>query len=385
MALPLKYNARSLWVRWISTLMTMGCIAGVTIILIWISAMGVGLEKTLVGTGHPLNLIVLRPRQTETTSQVDRAQAADIAALEGIQKDAQGEPLASFELVAVASHLMANGKKSNLAVRGIGPKSLELRDGLKLTAGRWPKSGLGELAAGHGAQRRFSELNVGDKPFIRGRQWTVVGSFEAGGQAYESEVWGDIDDLKTQFKREYSTVIVRARDAATMDRITRLISDDKRLQLEAKPHAEYYRSQNQSAEMMKGLGFMIGFVLAIGALFAAANMMYAAVASRKREIATMRVLGYGRTAIAFSFILESAFVGLCGGVAGAVVARIFIDGITSGTANWETFTDLSFNFRVTPGLMMSGIVMAVFVGVVGGFFPAWRASRTKIVNALRGM
>jgi putative ABC transport system permease protein len=383
MAIPLKYNRRSLWVRWISTVMTMACIAGVTVILIWMSAMGFGLERTLVGTGHPLNLIVLRPRQTETTSMIERPQAADIAALEGIQKDARGEPLASYELVAVAGHLMANGKKSNLALRGIGPRSLDLRDGLKLTEGRWPNPGLGELAAGHGAKRRFRELNVGDKPFIRGRQWTVVGSFEAGGQAYESEVWGDIDDLKTQFKREYSTVIVRARDPESMKRLERLISGDKRLQLEAKPHAEYYRSQNQSAEMMKGLGFMIGFVMAIGALFGAANMMYAAVASRKREIATMRVLGFGRLGIGFSFVLESAFIGLCGGVVGAVVSRIFIDGITSGTANWETFTDLSFNFRVTPDLMFTGIVMAVFVGAFGGLFPAWRASRTTIAHALR--
>jgi len=385
MAIPLKYNARSMWVRWISTIMVIVVIAGVTTILIFWTAMGTGLEKTLVGTGHPLNLIVLRPRQTETTSAIDRAQATDIAALEGIQKDARGEPLASFELVAVAGHLMVNGKKSNLAVRGIGPRSLELRDGLHLTAGRWPNPGLGELAAGKGAQRRFKELNVGDRPFIRGRQWTVVGSFEAGGQAYESEVWGDIEDLKTQFKRDYSTVIVRARDANSMDNIIRLIAADKRLQLEARPHAEYYRSQNQSGEMMKGIGFMIGIVMAIGALFGAANMMYAAVASRKREIATLRVLGFGRLAIGFSFILESAFVGFCGGVLGAIVSRIFIDGITSGTANWETFTDLSFNFRVTPELMVSGVIMAVFVGALGGLFPAWRASRTTIAHALRGL
>jgi len=385
MAIPLKYNARSMWVRWISTIMVIVVIAGVTVILTFWVAMGRGLEKTLVGTGHPLNLIVLRPRQTETTSMIDRAQAADIAALDGIEKDAQGEPLASFELVAVAGHVLGNGKKSNLAVRGIGPRSRTLRDGLKLIEGRWPNPGLGELAVGKGAMNRFIDLKLGDQPFIRGRKWTVVGTFDAGGQAYESEVWGDIDDLKTQFKREYSTVIVRARDTASMERITRLIADDKRLQLEARPHAEYYRSQNQSGEMMKGVGMMIGFVMAIGALFGAANMMYAAVASRKREIATLRVLGFGRFAIGFSFVLESAFVGLCGGVLGAVASRIFIDGITSGTANWETFTDLSFNFRVTPDLMMTGVIMAVLVGAAGGLFPAWRASRTTIAHALRGM
>ena len=385
MAIPLKYNRRSLWVRTVSTVMTMLCIAGVTIILIWMIAMGNGLEKTLVGTGHPLNLIVLRPRQTETTSLIERELAGDIAALEGIDKDSNGQPLASFEFVAVSGHLQQNGKKSNLAIRGIGPRSRDLRDGLKLVEGRWPNPGLGELTVGKGALGRFTQLKVGDRPVFRERTWVVVGTFEAGGQAYESEVWADVDDLKTQFKRDYSSVIIRAKDEVSRKRLEGLISSDKKFQLEAKPHAEYYKSQNQMGEMMKGLGSMVGTVMAIGALFGAANMMYAAVASRKREIATLRVLGFGRLSIGFSFVLESAFVGLCGGIMGAVIARIFIDGITSGTANWETFTDLAFNFRVTPELMIQGIVTAVFVGALGGLFPAWRASRTTIAYALRGM
>jgi putative ABC transport system permease protein len=385
MAIPLKYNRRSLWVRTVSTVMTMLCIAGVTIILIWMLAMGNGLEKTLVGTGHPLNLIVLRPRQSESTSMIDKGQAGDIAALEGIGKDAKGEPLASFEVVAVSGHLMVNGKKSNLALRGIGPRSLALRDGVRLTAGRWPNPGLGEIAVGKGALERFTQLKIGDRPVFRERTWLVVGAFEAGGQAYESEVWGDVDDLKPQFKKDYSSVIVRAKDEASKGRLERLISDDKKLQLEAKPHAEYYKSQNQMGEMMKGLGSMVGIVMAIGALFGAANMMYAAVASRRREIATLRVLGFGRFSIGLSFVLESAFVGLCGGVVGAVIAWLFIDGITSGTANWETFTDMSFNFRVSPGLMLWGVITAVVVGALGGLFPAWRASRTTIAYALRGL
>jgi putative ABC transport system permease protein len=186
MAIPLKYNRRSLWVRTVSTVMTMLCIAGVTIILIWMLAMGNGLEKTLVGTGHPLNLIVLRPRQSESTSMIDKGQAGDIAALEGIGKDAKGEPLASFEVVAVSGHLMVNGKKSNLALRGIGPRSLALRDGVRLTAGRWPNPGLGEIAVGKGALERFTQLKIGDRPVFRERTWLVVGAFEAGGQAYES-------------------------------------------------------------------------------------------------------------------------------------------------------------------------------------------------------
>jgi putative ABC transport system permease protein len=385
MAIPFKYNLRNLRVRWISALMLVLGIALVTTIFVFMTAMGVGLEKTLVGTGHPLNLIVLRPRATETTSGMTREQAADISALDGIAKDDNGEPLASAELVAVASHTLAQGKKANLAMRGVGPRARELREVIKVTKGSWFKPGLGELVAGSGASGRFRGLKVGDRPFIRGRTWTIVGIFEADGQAYESEVWGDIDDLRTQFKREYSTVILRAKDRPTQDRLAEVIKNDKQIQLEAKPHAEYYKAQNQGAEMMKGMGFMIGFVMSIGAIFGAANMMYAAVANRTREIATLRVLGFRRLSIGFSFILEAAFLGLCGGIVGSGLSRLFFDGITSGTANWETFSDVSFHFRVTPGLMAQGVFVAVLMAVAGGILPAWRASRTTIAHALRGM
>jgi putative ABC transport system permease protein len=385
MAIPLKYNFRNLVVRWISATMLVVGIALVTTIFVFMTAMGVGLEKTLVGTGHPLNLIVLRPRATETTSGMTREQVSNIAALDGVAKDARGEPLASPELVAVASHVLARGQKANLAMRGVGPRARDLREVIKVTEGAWFKPGLGELVAGKGAAGRFAGLKVGDRPFIRGRTWTVVGIFDADGQAYESEVWGDIDDLRTQFKREYSTVILRARDLQSMTRMTQVIKDDRQIQLEAKPHADYYKSQNQGAEMMKGMGFMIGFVMSFGAIFGAANMMYGAVAHRTREIATMRVLGFKRLSIGFSFVLEAAFLGLCGGALGSVLSRIFFDGITSGTANWETFSDVSFNFRVTPELMVNGVVVGVLMAVVGGFFPAWRASRLTIARALRGM
>ena len=385
MAIPLKYNVRNLRVRWISASMLVLGIALVATILVFMTAMGAGLEKTLVGTGHPLNLIVLRQRATETWSSVTRDQAADIAALEGVGKTAQGEPLASPELVAVAGHVLVNGKKANLALRGVGPRARDIRGNLNVIEGRWFQPGLGELVTGKGALGRFTGLKVGDRPFIRGRSWTIVGTFDADGQAYESEVWGDIDDLRAQFKRDYSTVIVRARDPAAMDRLKAAIEGDQKIQLEAKPHADYYRSQNQGAEMMKGMGYMIGFVMSIGAMFGAANMMYAAVASRRREIATLRVLGFGRGSIWLTFLLEAAILGLAGGVIGALFSRLFLDGITSGTANWETFTDVAFNFRVTPGIMVQGVVVAMLMSVAGGLLPSWRASRTTIAQSLRDL
>jgi ABC-type lipoprotein release transport system permease subunit len=383
MAIPLKYNLRNVVVRWITAGMTAVGIAAVITIFVMLFAMGIGMEKTLVETGNPLNMIVLRKGATETTSGMDREKVADIAALDGIAKDAQGEPMISAELVVVANHPKAAGQKANLALRGVGPRARELRGNIKLIKGEWFKPGLGELVAGKGATERFKDLKVGDRPFIRGRTWTVVGLFEAAGQAYESEVWGDIDDLKTQFKREFSSVIVRVKRPEDRDLLTATIQENKRIQLEAKPHAAYYKDQNMGAQMMKAMGFIIGLVLSIGAIFGAANTMYAAVASRKREIATLRVLGFGSASIWFSFMLEAAFLGLAGGVLGSLLAFVVFDGMTSGTANWETFSELAFQFRVTPMLMLIGVVLAVLMGVMGGFLPAWRASRTTIAQALR--
>lgn len=383
MAIPLKYNLRSIVNRWISAGMTVLGVALVTIIFVVIFAMGIGMERTLVGTGHPRNLIVLRQGATETTSGVTRQQASDIAALEGIEKDAAGEALVSPELVVVANHPLRGGAKANLALRGVGPQGPALRGNIKISEGRWFNPGLGELVAGKGASGRFADLKVNDRPFIRGRSWIVVGTFEADGQAYESEVWGDIDDLRSQFKREYSSLIVRVKSDADLARLARVVKDDKQIQLEGKPHADYYKDQNLGAQMMKAMGFIIGFVLSIGAIFGAANTMYAAVASRTREIATMRVFGFSRLAIWFSFMLEAAFLGLCGGALGAVASRFLFDGMTSGTANWATFSDMAFQFRVTWLLMAVGVLLAMLMGVVGGFLPAFRASRMTIAHALR--
>jgi putative ABC transport system permease protein len=383
MAIPLKYNLRNVRVRWITAGMTAIGIAFVIMIFVMLFAMGIGMEKTLVETGDPLNMIVLRKGATETTSGMDREKVAEIAGLDGIAKDAQGEAMISAELVVVANHPKAAGQKANLALRGAGPRATALRGNIKLTRGEWFKPGLGQLVAGKGAAARFADLQIGDQPFIRGRKWTVVGLFEAGGQAYESEVWGDIDDLKTQFKREYSSVIVRVKRPEDRDLLAKTIQENKRIQLEAKPHAAYYKDQNMGAQMMKVMGFIIGLVLSIGAIFGAANTMYAAVATRKREIATLRVLGFGSGSIWFSFMLEAAFLGLVGGVLGSLFAWVLFDGMTSGTANWETFSEMAFQFRVTPALMGWGVFLAILMGVVGGFLPAWRASRTTIAQALR--
>lgn len=386
MAVPLRYNLRNMAVRKVTTLMTVGGIALVTAIFVGLFALAIGLDRTLVGTGHPLNLIVLRGAgATETASTVTKQQAQDLASLEGIAKDAAGEPLVSPECVVVAGLIKEDGGRANIAVRGVGPKGRAVRDGILLReGGRWFQPGLGELVVGENARRRFSGLNVGDRPTFRGRAWKIVGVFTADGQAYESELWGDVEDIRASYKREYTAAIVRCADAATVTRLANVIRDDKQIRLDARPHTLYYQEQNMAGMMLKAMGVVMGLVLSIGAVFGAANTMYAAVSSRTKEIATMRVLGFSRGSIWLSFLFEALLLGLAGGVAGSLLAYLALNGVTQGTANWQTFSEIAFQFRVTPGLMGVGVMLAVLMGVGGGFFPAFRASRAAIVNALRG-
>ncbi len=388
MAIPLKYNLRSLRVRWITSLLTLVGIALVTLILVFVFAMSQGIDQALVTSGHPLNLIALRSgAQNETHSAVTKKQVDDVAGFAGVEKDARGEAMVSGELLALANVPKTDGGKSNLIIRGVGPRARELRENIRVVEGRWFRPSVGEVVVGEGARARFAGLGVGDQPFIRGRKWTIVGSFAADGQAYESEVWGDIDDIKTQFKREYSAVLIRCKTREEVERLGRALKEDKQIRLEGKPHREYYKEQNQMALMIQGMGALLALVLTVGAVFGAANTMYGAVAARTVEIATMRVLGFSRGAIWFSFILESAFLGLLGGVLGALAGVIVFNviGVRGGTANWASFSELAFYFRASPELLAVAVLMAALTAVAGGLFPAFRAARATIASALRGL
>ena len=386
MAIPIKYNLRNLKIRWVTSLLTIVGIVLVTVVFIMLFAMGLGIERSLVGSGDPLNLITLRTGTTaESQSLVTKQQYEDVLGIPGLLRDKNGEPVVSPELVVGANVLKQDGGKANVAIRGVGSRARDLRSDLKLIEGRWFKPSLGELIVGSGASRRFSGLGIGDRPSFRGRQWTIVGKFEAGGQAYESELWGDIDDVKAQFKRDYSALLVRCADEAELKRLCNLIHDDKQFKMDAKPTIDYYRDQNIGGQMIKSFGVVMAVVLSIGAIFGAANTMYAAVASRTREIATMRVLGFSRLAIWMSFVAESAFLGLVGGTIGAGAGYLLFNNMATGTVNWVSFSELAFQFRVTPVLMATGILLSVTMGTIGGFFPAFRASRMTIARALRGL
>lgn len=386
LGVPIKYNVRNLQVRLVTSLLTLVGIALVTVVFVWMFAMGLGIEKSLVGSGDPNLMIALRTGTTaESQSLLTKQQVDDILGIPDLLKDAKGEPMVSPELVVGANVMKRDGGKANVAIRGVGSKGKEMRPEFKLVEGRWFNPSVGELIVGVGATRRFAGLEIGDMPRFRGRSWKIVGKFESGGQAYESELWGDIDDIKSQFKREYSAALIRCSGPEEVKRLCKLIEGSKQFNLSAKPTLAYYSEQNIGGQMIKSFGVVLAVVLGIGAIFGAANTMYAAVASRTREIATMRVLGFSRLAIWMSFVLEASFLGVLGGAVGSLVGFLAFNNMSTGTVNWISFSELAFQFRVTPELMLMATILATAMGVVGGFFPAFRASRMTIARALRGL
>jgi putative ABC transport system permease protein len=385
MAIPLKYNFRNLVVRRTTTLMTAVSITLTVAVFVMLNALAVGLQTSLATTGQTLNVLILREgSQSETQSSVSRDSLQVIRYLEGIAKDSSGQPIVSPEQV-VLINIPRRGEVqgSNVVIRGLGPEGPGLRPEFKLVEGRRFRPGLREVIASRKIAGRFENCGLGERLKFAKGYWTVVGIFEVGNTAYDSEIWADANELAADFDREaYSGVLLRATDAGAVARLKDQIANDRRLHLKTQSEREYYERQTRFAGPIKYLGFFIAALMAIGASFAAMNTMYAAVARRTREIGTLRVLGYSRGSILFSFILESVLIALLGGALGCLLA-FPINGVTTGTTNFSTFSEIAFNFRITPGLLLNGMLFAVIMGGVGGFFPAWRAAHENIVTALR--
>jgi putative ABC transport system permease protein len=350
-------------------------------------ALAQGLQISLSATGQPLNVLIMREgAQSEATSSVTRDSLQVIKYLHGIAKTDKGEPWVSPELI-VLINLPRRGETqgSNVTIRGLGPDGPGLRPEFKMVEGRFFKSGLREVIASRKIAGRFQNCGLGDKVKFAKGYWTVVGIFEAGDTAYDSEIWADVNDLATDFDREaYSSVMLRAADAGSITGLRDQISNDRRLHLKPQTEREYYDSQTRFAAPIKALGMFIAVLMAVGASFAAMNTMYAAVARRTKEIGTLRVLGYSRGSILLSFVFESILIAVLGGALGCLLA-LPVNGLTTGTTNFATFSEVAFNFRVTPGLLLSGMIFAAFMGFLGGLFPAWRAAHENIVTALRSM
>ena len=385
MALPLKYNIRNIVVRKGSTLATAFTIGLTVAVFLMVMALARGIDLTLSSSGEPLNLIVLREGSTaELNSSLTRENFNDLMYLDGVEREAD-KPLAAGELVTLiykARKGMSQG--SNVTVRGVGPMSFKLRTGFQTVAGRVFQPGLTEAVVSKRIAERFQGLDVGDRFRIQTTDYTVVGLFDSAGKAFESEIWVDINSLASTTKREgYSSVLMRVKDANALSALSKRITDDPKLHLKAVSERTFYEDQQGVASgALKGLAVFISFIMAVGAGFAGMNTMYAAVARRTKEIGTLRVLGFSRISILIAFLLESVAIALIGAAIGILLA-LPLNFVSTGTSNWVTFSEIAFNFRVTLDLMLIALGFGAVIGLVGSFLPSIRASRFKIVDALR--
>jgi putative ABC transport system permease protein len=386
MAIPIKYNIRNMRLRKGLTVMTALGIALTVTTAVFIMALLAGLQKAFKSTGEPLNVLVLRKGSTsELTGPFPQDNFQTLKTLPGIAKDKNGDPLVSGEINVVIVLARKDGSgEANVTVRGLMQDGLELRPAVKLVEGRWFTPGQREVVVSNSIRKRFEHTNVGDSLEFGKGAWKVVGVFDSRGMAFESEVWGDVNQMSSDFDRQgvYSSAYLRATDPVAADALKHRVSDDQRLKLDGMLEPEYYATQTKSGNVIQFIGWLVAAIMAIGSSFAAMNTMYAAVAYRSREIATLRVIGFSRPSILTSFVLEAVLLSLLGAIVGIVLILPF-NGMTTGTQNQVTFSEVVFGLQITPVVMGTAIIFAVSMGLFGGIFPAWHASKREILAALR--
>jgi len=345
-----------------------------------------GLEETLVGTGQPDNVMVIRRgSQTEVQSGVDRPSAAIVESLPDIATGADGKKLISKEpVVLINLPKRDSGKPSNVVIRGATPAGLELRPQVKIVQGRMFQPGTSEIIAGKSIAGGFRGAALGETLRFAQRDWTVVGVFDAGRTGFNSEIWGDAEQLLQSFRRvSFSSAMFKLADPSRFDAVKAEIENDPRLQLEAKRETKFYADQSEAlSKFISYLGVTISVIFSIGAIIGAMITMYASVASRTNEIGTLRALGFSRAAILVAFLGEALLLGLVGGLVGLIGAA-FMQAFSISTMNFQTFAEIAFSFTLTPGIIMASLAFSLIMGFVGGFLPAARAARMKIVDALR--
>ena len=385
MALPLKYNFRNITVRKSSTLATAVTIGLTVGVFLMVMALAKGIDLTLASSGEPLNLIVLREGSTaELNSSVTQENLNDLKFLDGIVREGDQPMAAPESMTLIYKPRKGMSQGSNVIIRGIGPMSTRLRSGFAQVSGRMFQPGLSEAIVSRRIAERFQGLDVGDKFRIQATDYTVVGLFEAGGKAFESEIWVDVNSLATATKRDsFTSVLLRAKDQGSLEALAKRITDDQKLHLKAVAERNFYEDQQGVASgFLKGLAIFLALIMAIGAGFAGMNTMYAAVARRTKEIGTLRVLGFGRLSILITFVLEALVIAILGVGIGILLA-LPLNFVSTGTSNFTTFSEIAFNFRVTPDLMLMALIFGLAIGLFGSLLPSIRASRFKIVDALR--
>lgn len=389
MVLPLGYSMRSVLVRKSASTMAIGGIALVVLVLVFLQAMGEGLRSAVATSGSPQNMIVLRKgSDAELGSQVGREEARIIEALPSIARNDAGEPLYVNEGVLVIAREKKDGGTANLTVRGTMALSPQVHHGVKLQAGRWLRPGSNEAVVGTALATRVGGLGIGQILTINNQDWNIVGIFEAAGSGLESEIWMDLELYQSVFKRSgvYSSSLFRAAgDPVSVKKmVEKMMSDDPRLRtVEVIPEDTYYQKQSKVMyDLIMVLTALLTTIMSIGAIVGAMNTMYAAVSHRQREIGCLLALGFTPEAVWISFIVESVVLSLIGAMIGCILSLPF-HGMTTGTTNWATFAETAFTFQITPQILLIAVVVAVVMGFAGGFFPAFRAARMKVVEALR--
>ncbi|TAM82632.1 MAG: FtsX-like permease family protein [Acidobacteria bacterium] len=386
-AIPVIYNFRSAKARWTSAIVAVLGIAGTVGVFVAMLALARGFRATLVSSGSVDNAIILRAgSNSEMESGISLDNINILQDEPGVARE-KGQPLITSEVVVIAPFpLRPTNTDANVQVRGVSPNVLAVRPNVKIIEGRMFRSGLAELVVGRNAVKSYAGMSVGNKVRFGGGEWVITGVFDAGGSAFDSEVWCDAHVLDGVYKRpanvfQSATVHLSSPDA--FQKFKDSVSKDPRLNVDVSREIDYYAKQSQAfTRLITILGGLVAGVMAIGAVFGALNTMYSAVAERTREIAVMRALGFGAAAVVFSFLIEALLIAFVGGALGCI-AVLPLDGFTTGAMNWQTFSHLAFAFKITPNLMAGGIIFALGMGIVGGSLPAIHAARQPIVKALR--
>jgi putative ABC transport system permease protein len=386
-AIPLVYNFRSVKARWASAIVAVVGIAGTVGVFVAMLSLARGFKATLVSSGSADNAIIMRAGATsEMTGGVTIDTLKVIQDEPGIARGADG-PLVTAEVVLVAPiPLISTGTDANVEVRGVSKNVLEIRKNIKIVEGRMFTPGLAELVVGKNANASYAGLTLGNTISLGSVRWKIVGIFDAGGSAFDSDVWGDAHLIGPAFNRPdtfFQSITVHLTSPSAFQQLKDAATADPRLNVDVTREIDYYSKQSSRlTTLITVLGGLVAAVMAIGAVFGALNTMYSAVAERGREIATMRALGFGGPSVVFSFVVEALLIAFVGGLVGCV-AVLPLNGLTTGAMNLQTFSHVAFAFRITPELLAKGIVFALSMGLVGGFLPAVRAATMPVATALR--
>jgi putative ABC transport system permease protein len=387
MALPIRYNIRNLRQRWKVTLLAIFGIALVVAAVVVIASMGAGFQAALRATGTDNNAIVTqRGSLSELTSWITIGNAQTIMTDPRIARDGSGSPLASCEIVIIASKpKKSDNRPTNITMRGVTPEAFKVRNGIQVVEGRMFAPGLYEVIVGKKIAERVNGLNIGDTVKVQRKEFKVVGLFTADGSSFESEMWGDYNAMGPAVGRNggCESLTVRLTNPAVLTAFDKDLRANPQMQVQADSERVYYENQAGGlATALKILAGFVGVVMGIGAVFGAMNTMYAIVSQRTREIGTLRALGFSRFSVLLSFVMESMLLALVGGIIGCLVA-FPMNGFTAGTGQTQSFSELAFAFKITPGIILVGLIFAVLMGLIGGLLPAVRASQMPITKALR--